>query len=178
MEHQNLYKGAPSRELDNAWEYLQHRNKSVVWPYVIDRIGKSRDAVSYPNARANQYYVDIEIFHQMRCLNLIRQYTYPDYYTQPAHRPSAFDDPAPVLRTKVDHCIDMLRQALLCQADVGIITADWVEQPPGSGRMAIVPDYSTEHKCRSFERVVQWADENAAPEGKPPRPEPRRELPV
>ncbi|KAH6845734.1 hypothetical protein B0I37DRAFT_407190 [Chaetomium sp. MPI-CAGE-AT-0009] len=47
---------------------------------------------------------------------------------------------------RVDHGIDMLRQALLCQGDVGLTTANWVE-PAGM----IYPDYSTKHKCRDFD---------------------------
>lgn len=91
MEDQNLYKGAPNHGLDGAWENLLHSkyclslngvtstldlqlirktkgNGSVVDVEVIDRIGKSRDAVKYPKAQGGQYYVDIEVFHQMRCL--------------------------------------------------------------------------------------------------------------
>ncbi|EAQ90341.1 predicted protein [Chaetomium globosum CBS 148.51] len=54
---------------------------------------------------------------------------------------------------------------------------NWVEQPSGSGRAVIVPDYSTQHKCRSFERILRWADDHAAPEAEP-LPELKRELSV
>jgi hypothetical protein len=70
-----------------------------------------------------------------------------------------------MIRNKVDHCIDMLRQALLCYGDMGIITANWAED--GSGH--VVPDYSTEHKCPKFNKIVEWADRNAAPDFEPER---------
>jgi hypothetical protein len=48
---------------------------------------------------------------------------------------------------------------------MGIITANWAED--GSGR--VVPDYSTEHKCPKFNKIVEWADRNAAPDVEPER---------
>lgn len=54
---------------------------------------------------------------------------------------------------------------------------NWVEQPSGSGRAVIVRDYSTQHKCRSFERILRWADDHAAPEAEP-LPELKREMSV
>ncbi|KAK3299579.1 uncharacterized protein B0H64DRAFT_371906 [Chaetomium fimeti] len=77
-------------------------------------------------------------------IDFIKRYTYRDYYSQAENRPEGLADGEPVLRQRVDRCIDMRRQALLCQGNVGIVTANWVE-PSG-----IYPDYRTEHKCRRF----------------------------
>jgi hypothetical protein len=103
------------------------------------------------------YDVGIEVFHHMHCLNIIRQYTRKDYYMRPENRPLSFTDSEPVLRTHIDHCIEMLRQQLLCVADVGIVTYSWVK-PWG-----LYPDFSTMHKCRKLDKIVAWADQNALP---------------
>ncbi|QMW45716.1 hypothetical protein AFCA_009803 [Aspergillus flavus] len=161
LEHQNVYKGTPNKELDEAWEVLIHTNNSGVDGNVIDRIQKSRIAAKYPKEQGGQYYTGIEVFHHMHCLNLIRQYTYKDYYHRPENRPKPFTDSEPVLRAHVDHCIDMLRQVLMCQADVGIVTYNWVH-PWG-----LYPDFSTEHKCRKFDKIVEWADKHALPDDDP-----------
>lgn len=89
--------------------------------------------------------------------NLIRQYTYREYYNRPENRPLGFTDSEAVIRAHIDHCIEMLRQALMCHGDVGIITYNWVK-PWG-----IYPDFSTNHKCRKFEKIVEWADRHALP---------------
>ncbi|KAI1476617.1 hypothetical protein F4774DRAFT_392423 [Daldinia eschscholtzii] len=157
LEHTSIYKGAPNKELDAAWEALTHMNNSGVSGEVIDRIGKSRVAVKYPDSQGGQYDVGIEVFHHMHCLNIIRQYTYKEYYSRPENRPMSFTDSEPVIRAHLDHCIEMLREALLCHGDVGIITYNWVK-PWG-----IYPDFSTQHKCRKLDKIVAWADKNSLP---------------
>lgn len=59
------------------------------------------------------------------------------------------------LTYRTDHCIEMLRQVLMCNADVGLITFDWV-----AGFDVPFPNFSTPHKCRDFEKVYQWYEEN------------------
>lgn len=49
-------------------------------------------------------------------------YTWRDYCDIPENRPLEFTDTALTVRLHVDHCIDMLRQVLMCQADVGCHT--------------------------------------------------------
>jgi hypothetical protein len=50
----------------------------------------------------------------------------------------------------LDHCIEMIRINLLCQAHGGIIPFRWV----GNYRHPL-PDFSTKHKCRDWEGVLQ-----------------------
>ena len=50
-----------------------------------------------------------------------------------------------------DHCIDMLRQKITCDGDVGIITQDWVAQ-----RTKPWPNFNTWHKCRNFDGIIEW----------------------
>lgn len=55
----------------------------------------------------------------------------------------------------------MLLQNLMCNADVGIITHNWIHnenfQEPKTRPMA---DFSTEKMCRNFEGLLDWANEN------------------
>ncbi|EAU30959.1 conserved hypothetical protein [Aspergillus terreus NIH2624] len=76
------------------------------------------------------YTGGLEVFHQLHCVNLIRQYTYLDYYSRPENRPPSFTDSNHTLRLHIDHCIDMLRQVVQCQGDAGIVTSSWVEGFP------------------------------------------------
>ncbi|KAI1412369.1 hypothetical protein F5Y13DRAFT_200002 [Hypoxylon sp. FL1857] len=156
LEHQSIYKGTPNKALDEAWTVLTHMNNSGVPGEVIDRIGKSRIAVKYPESQGGQYDIGIEVFHHMHCLNIIRQYTYKEYYLygERENRPNSFTDPEHIIRAHIDHCIEMLREVLLCQDN-------WVK-PWG-----IYPDFSTEHKCRKLDKIVAWADKHALPDEDP-----------
>ena len=55
----------------------------------------------------------------------------------------------------VDHCIDILRQSLMCTADAGVFSYVWVDRYPKP-----FPDFSVQHKCRNFDAVLGWAEEN------------------
>lgn len=46
----------------------------------------------------------------------------------------------------------MLRQRLMCTADIGLVTGVWV-QSYGEP----YPDFSTQHQCRNLEKVQDWA---------------------
>ncbi len=55
----------------------------------------------------------------------------------------------------------MLRQFVMCHADVGLITHRFVKDYPQP-----YPDFNTWHQCRNFESVLQWAKEKQLTETK------------
>ena len=46
----------------------------------------------------------------------------------------------------------MIRQRLTCTADIGLVTAVWVD-----GYSEPYPDFSTRHQCRNFDKIRDWA---------------------
>ena len=60
-------------------------------------------------------------------------------------------------RTIQDHCTDLLRQKLMCDADVGVLTYYWDEKVSTPRA-----NFNTQHKCRDFEAVLGWSHKNAA----------------
>ncbi|KAH6716956.1 hypothetical protein BKA61DRAFT_718630 [Leptodontidium sp. MPI-SDFR-AT-0119] len=61
----------------------------------------------------------------------------------------------PLLTQHADHCIDMLREVLMCQSDTGLITYHWVKN-----FSTPMPDFSTPHSCRDPEVVLRWTRDN------------------
>ena len=57
-------------------------------------------------------------------------------------------------RMHVDHCIDALRIAIQCFGDV---TPLFVRLGGHAGSKA---DFNSHHKCRNFDRIEGWIDEN------------------
>ena len=55
-----------------------------------------------------------------------------------------------------DHCIEALRMKIMCEADVGVIL--YQEQPGDDGKFE--PDYQTQHVCRNWDKVREWAVSN------------------
>lgn len=55
-----------------------------------------------------------------------------------------------------DHCIEMIRKTIMCNADVTMITWDWVQ-----GHKDPWPDFNTRHQCRNYEKIMDWAVKHA-----------------
>ncbi|KAI4179243.1 MAG: hypothetical protein LQ346_007234 [Caloplaca aetnensis] len=126
------------------------------------KMGKTKDAVKIPSEYGGGYMASLEVNHQLHCMNFIRKSLFPDYYSPPSPYASLeFSDPPSVIKTHQSHCIEMLRQFVMCHADVGLITHHFVKDYPQP-----YPDFNTWHQCRNFESVLQWAKEKQLTEEK------------
>ena len=52
-----------------------------------------------------------------------------------------------------DHCIDSIRQSLMCSADISPITWHWRED-------GFKQDMNNTHICRDFDAIMRWAEEH------------------
>lgn len=62
----------------------------------------------------------------------------------------------PVVRLHVGHCVNILRQQLMCTADTSLFGQMWVN----STALRTFADFSTRHKCKNFDLVREWAIEH------------------
>lgn len=56
------------------------------------------------------------------------------------------------LRHHPDHCLEVLRLNLLCNADIGVFTLYMIPGDPLAW-----PELNSNHVCRNFDNVRQWA---------------------
>ena len=125
--------------------------------------------VTDPKTGETGYRVGLEVFHQLHCLNLLRMSTYPNAYNESSWAlinrvhigTFLFMPPHLVVKAnkRIDHCIEVLRVNLMCMADVNVFT--FHEMP---GKEGYWPDYESNHVCRNFDKIKDWAYENAVPE--------------
>lgn len=64
------------------------------------------------------------------------------------------------------HCLDILRQQLMCTVDVGVFGQIWY-RPSGEKNISAFVDFNTPHKCRNYDDVRRWAEERQLPEDVP-----------
>lgn len=134
------------------------------------QLGKLRNSsVRVPEEDGGGYLAVLEAHHQMHCLDLLRQHSYHEYYAvHSSHYAMLYAEPKklrfhlgklnyPVNKnaklTAVDHCIEMLRQVIMCNSDMHVITHDWVDRRTGAW-----PDFSVNHQCRDYEKLMSWID--------------------
>ncbi|MCJ1381172.1 hypothetical protein MMC17_004281 [Xylographa soralifera] len=171
LGHQTEYTGDPSPEVDAVWEKWAH----VKYASIPEENFKKLHQPDMESARLTPEYGGgyigfLEVSHHLHCLNLLRMGVHQDYYMQEEHKPEIFRDRPWTIHLHFQHCIEMLRQNIMCNADVGIIPHHWIKQSPDP-----FANFNTWHKCRDIGTVERWIEEHAipqVPEGKfLPRPE-------
>ncbi|KAK4445588.1 hypothetical protein QBC34DRAFT_472114 [Podospora aff. communis PSN243] len=149
----SIYRGTPSPELDAAWEAISTEGEGIIRIHKsdLDRLNKSADADFVVGFQDNTDGVQVllEVFHQLHCLNTLRKRTWPEYYP----KPDTISEK--LYRDHTDHCIEMLRIALMCFSDVTPITAKWITATHQE------PDFSTLHTCRNFDKIRDFSRSHA-----------------
>jgi Mycotoxin biosynthesis protein UstYa len=155
--HDSIYRRSPSPEVDAAWERLANIDATFISGADVLALGKDVSKVAkYPDdfgLGPDAYVAELDVMHLIHCLNALRRDVYFSHYFG-----SKYPDgqPSELHRVHSDHCIYVLLQNLMCNANVDVITLDWVE-----GQKHPFPDFSINHKCINFDSILQWQEEHA-----------------
>lgn len=141
------YFGPPSKAVDDAWHALLHDQ----FPAMTDE----EAAPFLPNLtrlpQTDRYHFDPDLFHSLHCLNGIRSMLSGPLYNQKSdHMHGASPEN---MRAHMDHCMDRIRQAIMCHGD---LTPSPLYLYPGvSGPIG----KAGPHTCRKWEPIRAWMDE-------------------
>lgn len=106
------------------------------------------------NERISQqgFYGGPDFLHSLHCLNAIRKHLDMDYYANSMTLPPEYR------RMHIDHCVDHLRQALLCHGDLTPVTMKPVVANSSLpyGVTFYLGQTEREHTCRSAEALRDW----------------------
>ncbi|OQE13530.1 hypothetical protein PENFLA_c046G03079 [Penicillium flavigenum] len=161
------YRGPPSPEVDAAWNRI-----SIIRPLDIPltrdeflRLDSDPEtAVKNAPEDGGQYFLVPQSTHHFHCLNLLRKSTHFKFDYYDAFDPD-FTKNRAMFEMHLDHCVEILRQFIMCHVDVGVVTSHWVE-----GRSKPWPNFNTEHVCRDYEQVLEWTERHQLPEHTPLMP--------
>ncbi|CAG7562013.1 unnamed protein product [Fusarium equiseti] len=143
-------------EVDKAWEHITYDvGDQMITRDELDNLGLDPSSLTIKDPKTGKkgYRVGMQVFHQLHCLNLLRQSTYREYYS---HTGGDIDVDHEDLRGHLDHCIEFLRTNLMCQSDTGVFAFKYYDGFEGHW-----PDFSTPHTCRNFSAIREWAFEHA-----------------
>ncbi|CZT53434.1 uncharacterized protein RSE6_15001 [Rhynchosporium secalis] len=145
-----------SDETNEMWDWVTSSiGDQMITLEELKLVEKPETSVKVTDPRTGKegYRIGIEVFHQLHCLNLIRQSTYPEVYGGKGDFAPKFKDK---IRGHLDHCLEMIRMNIMCEVNIGVITFHDRPGKPGDPW----PDFSTNHVCRDFDAVRDWAIEN------------------
>lgn len=126
-----------------------------------------------------KYSVELDVFHQLHCLvslitsgktlpvhdtdsccccptpqNILRMSRYEQYYRE-KDSAQARQVLAYLETEHVEHCIESLRQSIMCHSDITPLVSQW-----NSEKQQMELRSSVVHSCRSFQRVSEWASDH------------------
>lgn len=162
-DHDSIWRKAPSPQVDAAWDRISTEG--------LELIGVSRDEIINSGKNPSQcvqtppswdeyskerpFIAQIEVFHEIHCLDELRKEVFADHYYKGRERNES--------RTShITHCIHMILQSLMCSADVGIITHNWIHNElfPTDPKTRVFADFNSVKKCRDFDSILDWAQKH------------------
>lgn len=141
------YRGPPRPEQDEAWESLLRYNNLRVQEADLEKA----NLTSVPlKDDAGGYLATLDVFHSLHCVNKVRKSYYSDYY----HDPNPIADQ----QEHFDHCIDLLRQVIMCHGDISLHTYEWKDDYRWPW-----PSMQTTHQCRNWDMLMEWSKDHNVP---------------
>ncbi|KAK8066275.1 hypothetical protein PG997_013022 [Apiospora hydei] len=161
----------PNPESDAIWSEYELTRYFPVTADQIQAMGKDPATVAKLEDEDwglgdDAYVTILDVYHQLHCLNTLRQLAYPEYYSNITHQNSMTTGSekgegkrkkkkSEILAIHVNHCVDMLMQAIQCSGNVNLITMHWVEEQPYP-----FPDMSVNRQCIDFDKLSTWRKDN------------------
>ncbi|KAK1994771.1 hypothetical protein LX36DRAFT_583761 [Colletotrichum falcatum] len=155
----NKWRGPPgthSNEIDIAWHEIE-LGAGGIW--VTEEEVKLLNMTDLPEMpfhripeeQGGGYLAMLEVFHLLHCLNSLRMGLFYNYDHYKFLDEGVADEN---IYSHFDHCIDMLRMNLQCQADV--TPALFVDPLDNPLRRDALPKWSSMHTCRDFDAILDW----------------------
>ena len=99
------------------------------------------------NDEKGGYLATLDVFHTLHCVNKIRKSYYSDYY----HDPNPLADQ----QEHFDHCVDLLRQVVMCHGDISLHTYSWIDDYRWPW-----PSMQTQHQCKNWDNLMDWSKDH------------------
>ncbi|CCF32105.1 hypothetical protein CH063_04558 [Colletotrichum higginsianum] len=110
--------------------------------------GEEAERISRPTSKISNdpdYYItNPDVYHHLHCLNDIRKFV--------AQHNSSEHQLDRLQTMHKFHCIDSIRQSLMCSADVSLVHWYWAPSPGKHFQNA-----TTTHICRKWSKIKKWA---------------------
>ncbi|KAK8855108.1 tat pathway signal sequence [Apiospora arundinis] len=135
----SLYVGEPRLELDQAWSKLLRSSMIKLSKEEI----RSMNATSIALRDGSGYIGYLESIHMLHCVKRMYQYRHQDHYQR-------LQDTDAFLPGHWDHCLEILREGIMCNADATINTYFWASKDDIKGYR------SGPRKCTNWGLVQSW----------------------
>lgn len=161
-DNSSVFRHDPSPEVDLAWKKIGDTRPIAMQEETLVAIGKDpNSAVQIPEDWGlgdGLYFGRLDVFHQIHCLNALRMEAHFEYYYGSRY-PGGYNDTTEFHRLHLSHCIHLLLQNIMCNANTDVYSHFWTDtfQHP-------FPDFNIPHQCKNFDSILSWQRKNALDE--------------
>ncbi|KAK0924025.1 hypothetical protein LTR91_011512 [Friedmanniomyces endolithicus] len=162
--HGRRFTGPPSPAVDAAWHDLIYGRYVRLLPGEVTALNRASgvpaltplpitDYLASPESDGNNdtvlvpqegFYGGPDMLHSLHCIHTLYKHFNPAYYGDTLSQP--FE------RLHIDHCLDQLRQAVLCHGDMTPVTLRPVRDARGE-QWALLGETKRKHTCRDGEAL-------------------------
>jgi len=111
----------PDPKVHAAWEEFDTIRTFPITADDVRKLGKDPElTVKYPEEYGlgpDAYVAQLDIFHQIHCLNLLRHLAWAEYGRDESHGKKPFSD---LHWIHVSHCTDILMQNIMCTGNMDV----------------------------------------------------------
>ncbi|KAI3332789.1 hypothetical protein F4824DRAFT_282476 [Ustulina deusta] len=148
----------PSAKLDEAWDDLLYAINVRLTEDELHRAGANM--TNRVQVNGGDYLGSIGVYHHLHCLNNLRMVVHWDYYKS---KWADYPFPEQFDAEHSDHCINSLRQAVMCHPNTAITTFEWIDEiNPLEGKAQRLDAMST---CARWDSIDDWARKKALVKG-------------
>ncbi|KAK7955146.1 hypothetical protein PG988_015840 [Apiospora saccharicola] len=139
------YAGKPTPEKDKAWDALIRPAYFNATVEELERAGESLQNVTH--LTGGGYLASIGVYHELHCVRQLWFYVYKDRYY-----PNLSEKDERYLQIHLDHCIESLRETIMCSGNTALISFFW-DNPKASQPAA---QSNARSKCASWDSIERW----------------------
>ncbi|KAF2210013.1 hypothetical protein CERZMDRAFT_46005, partial [Cercospora zeae-maydis SCOH1-5] len=146
------YTATPSKAVDDAWDEIGAGHHAFLLPLQYGSLF-GLDPRRNLHVRPPQwgpdksgYLVQLWASHDVHCVNLLRQSLYYNHDYYKAHGGHLHETESEH-RAHINHCVNILRERVMCVADARVIPMGW-----GPGEF----DFGVSRKCHTHRPLIDW----------------------
>ncbi|KAF2232283.1 hypothetical protein EV356DRAFT_450394 [Viridothelium virens] len=146
--YQTPFTGPPTPDVERAWYEVMKYGMISISKNDIEKIGHPDWSAQFPSEIGGGYIAATIGTHQLHCLHWIWQDHYIDAVPTMQQKKKTVPE---MYERHYEHCVNYIRQSLMCQFDTGVIPYNWVldHQNP-------TPNANTHHKCVDWDALQAW----------------------
>ncbi|KAF2689100.1 hypothetical protein K458DRAFT_292062 [Lentithecium fluviatile CBS 122367] len=150
--HKSAYAGEPTEESDKAWDAL------ILPTYLTipdsDLLAAGETVKNSVRLKTGDVVAATGAYHELHCIRQVRPYVYKDTYY-----PNLTTTEENYLRGHLDHCLEVLREQIMCLVDISIVTFSW-QSPP---QRKPVSKSNSKRVCADWKKFEQWSLDHTIP---------------